>query len=129
MSRHSEWLAMLEAKDEMHKRERTRQAAAVRYAEVESSKLVASGEWQRFQQLLQGAIETAKEELAGIGPALLDPGVVSHDDLLAIKFRGAVLLERVTTLETVIGLPKMLQEDGETAQRELEDLEWLKTAN
>lgn len=129
MSRHSEWRDMLAKKEAMQTNERARQATAIRYAEVEANKLAATQEWQRFQQLLQGAIETAKGELAGIGPALLEPDLVSHDDLLTLKLRGSILVERITTLETVIGLPKMLQEDGEAAERELEEIEWLKTEN
>ncbi len=129
MSRRDDWLDQLERKKVANKIERNRQASAIRYAEVEATKLAATQEWQRFQQLLQGAIETAKDELAGIGPALLEPDLVSHDALLTLKVRGSILVERITTLETVIGLPKMLQEDGEAAQEELENLEWLKTEN
>ncbi len=129
MSRRDDWQEQLDRKKDANRIERTRQATAIRHAEVSATKLAATPEWQRFQQMLQGVIEMAKEELAGIGPALLEPDLVSHDALLTLKVRGSVLVERITTLENVIELPKLLQDDGEDAQKELEELAWLKTAS
>ena len=98
---------------------------SAQHAEVEMSKLARGGEWQHFQELLQGAINHAAEERAKIGPKMMDPALTSHDGLLALKMEGIMLTERIETLTMALELPKIIQEDGSKARKVLEDAEWI----
>ncbi len=129
MSRYQDWHERLEESKEARALDRKHRAAEVRYAKVDAAKLAESPDWHRFQEIIQGAIFTAKEDLEGIGPAFLDVDLVSHDDLLALKMKGSVLMERVTSLEMVLNMPNMLKESSEVLEKELEEIEWRKRAS
>ena len=95
------------------------------HAAVDAEKLTRGIEWHNFQQLLQAGLDKAREDLMKIGPALMDPDVTSHEDLLKLKQRGMILNERIETLTLVLALPKQVEENGLDARRALEEAKWL----
>jgi hypothetical protein len=100
---------------------------AASHAEVEFNKLAHGNEWQKYQQLLQGAINHASSERAKIGPKMMDPALTEHGDLLALKMEGIMLTERIESLTMALELPKIIQEDGAKARKLLEESDWLRT--
>ena len=95
------------------------------HAQVNSEKLTRATEWHQFQQLIQGAINEAREKRAKIGPRLMDPGVTGHAELLSIKHEGMVLTERIETLEMVLAIPLEIESHGADARKVLEEAKWL----
>jgi hypothetical protein len=85
--------------------------------------LVASEQWTRYQQLLQGMVDrwkaqrdSAKEKLAG--PSIWDPSEIH-------KLKGDILAAdaTVSAFELAIQLPKAISAGGDDAQKMVEEFE------
>lgn len=124
MSRRDEWQKTIDARDHEQRGAAIRSATAASHAAVPMAALTGSEEWRVYQQMLQGAKETAEAELAGLMPLFLEPSVVTHEALLALKARAVILRERIETLGMAVELPQRIRTDAENARKWLEEEEW-----
>ena len=129
MSRRSDWDSRVEESKHEFEANRLRMLSTLAMAEVPAGKLANGDEWRLYQQAIQNLIDVSKAELEEIKQGLIDPGLVSADDITAKKNRGAIVQERISVLSGVLELPKKIQEDAHAAKEWVEKEQWRQQAS
>lgn len=86
-------------------------------AEVLATQLTGRSEWDAFIQIIQGMVEEAKVEAQSESDQLGSPNLIDHQEMLRHKIRLLELREAIRIMEHLIGLPKVLCENGRAARK------------
>jgi len=94
-----------------------------RQAAVDQGRLMGDPLWSVYQQMLQGAWEKAQDARAALTQKLAAPGILSGDQLHAIRYEIAHLDGVMAAFDAAVSLPRQLLENAENAAKS-----WEKTA-
>lgn len=84
----------------------------LRQAAIHAKFLTSDPNWDQFLSFVQGAIETAGENLEASKDKLADPMIVDQGEILRLKARISNLDGMIKALEWVVEVPKGLVETG-----------------
>jgi hypothetical protein len=104
-------------------RENKPQLQAIHHAALRTQHVTGTPVWDDFLRYIEGAIEQTRDQLQGWEAKLVDPGVVSDDDMRLAKMQAIICRERIRAWEAVIALPKQLHDAGAEAKSILDTLE------
>jgi len=83
--------------------------------EVLAQQLTGSAEWDAFLRVAKGMRDEAEQEL-GATRDLLERPDLSTDEIRQLQARIGRARTRMDTIDTVLGIPKVLAEQGEQAR-------------
>ena len=95
----------------------------MRQEAVKADLLTGEATWDHFLTLIQGAIETTREQMVAFQRQLGDSDTFEHHEMIRLKTQALLCGERIKAWEVVMTLPKDIMERGEKAETLLGRLE------
>lgn len=91
-------------------------------AALSAEAVTGSEDWDLLLSMLEA--ERAKADAAADAAArqIMDPSLIDHDLMMALKVQALLFRARADTLKAVIDLPAALKRDGAAAKLKLEGL-------
>ena len=94
----------------------------MRQEAVKADLLTGEPTWDHFLTLIQGAIETTREQMGAFQRQLGDSDTFEHQEMIRLKTQALLCGERIKAWEVVMTLPKDIMERGEKAENLMERL-------
>jgi len=91
--------------------------------QVQAEKLTGSQEWDLFLSYVQGLIERTEKAKVSIDVQLSEAPVFNTEKLLELKVQSMLAGERLFTLHQVLGIPKVIVEEGTKGMESLSRLQ------
>lgn len=88
-----------------------------------SAEVVTNSEdWNLMLSMLEAERQKADMAADAAGRQIMDPSLIDHDLMMALKIQALLFRARAETLKAVIELPAALKRDGAAAKLKLEGL-------